>query len=281
MPPNTGEFSFQDLESTFDWRSLDSKFAQPSQQSAARTSYWDWDDNLFADESNAEEKKECGAYECDGYSDSYWEWTTVDQSSSVRNVSEEIDKHDLLRRILLEEEIRQCLMVDRVVKQLVEDSNRDKCEIIECVDENDWHSEEAERYWYCGEEGSCVGEVRLDLKVECIEKRLLADANKRTCAQDGALCDNINVTEGSDNGYWDWDEEDVSCSEAHLIGEFCNELDKQEWLSKIVLEEEIRRRLVVGNIEKCLLRDARMQAHACKENEIKVNHNGCNEYWSR
>lgn len=276
MPPNTGEICFEDLESTFDLRTLDSKLSLPLQQSAEGTDFCDWDDNVVVNVISAEdEKDECQSNECRAESDNYWDWRSRDESSIAPDVSVEIDKEGFIERILLEEEIRQCLMVDRIEERLVEEEKRRKCEIVECSDVNDCHGEESERYWYWGDVNGIRGEVRLDLKVESIEEGLLADADNRNNGRNGVSCDNVNGSKVSVSNYWDWEEEDVVPN-----GECIEKCSKEELLDRIVLEEKIRRRLMVENVEKSLLREARIKEEEVKECERAVNVSECDDYWS-
>mmetsp|Transcript_62262 Transcript_62262/g.73755 ORF Transcript_62262/g.73755 Transcript_62262/m.73755 type:complete len:278 (+) Transcript_62262:335-1168(+) len=276
MPPNTGEICFEDLESTFDLRTLDSKLSTPLQQSSEGFNFCDWDDNVVANGINAEDEKEdCQSAECRAESDNYWKWSSRNESSIAPDVSEEVDKEGFIERILLEEEIRKCLMVDRIEKRLVEDEKRRKCEIVECSDVNDCHGEESERYWYWGGGDIIRGDVRLDLKVNSIEKVLLADADNRNGVRNGASCDNVNGSGVRVSNYWDWEEEDAVTN-----GECLKKVNKEELLDRIVLEEKIRRRLMVENVEKCLLREARIQEQEVKECERIVNVSDCDDCWS-
>jgi len=281
MPPNTGEIAFDDLESTFDLSVLKDPKDFLIAYHAARfdtqiTANNDTDDCCI---DNPNDLNESSQDKDNEVSNTYWEWSpATEETNPVTPAPKEINKEEFINNIILEEEIRQCLMVERVEKRLVDESKRRNNDTMD-YDFNS-QNEAMEMYWNWAEDGR-IKEDCLELTVESIENRLVADAKSGLLAQQESKYELAShADEECGNEYWDWEEDNVVPVEVFPIEVLRKEVNKEELLRKILLEEEIRQGLMVTNIEKSLLKEARTRSEECKEYESEISKQKCAGYWS-
>mmetsp|Transcript_25282 Transcript_25282/g.30578 ORF Transcript_25282/g.30578 Transcript_25282/m.30578 type:complete len:288 (-) Transcript_25282:3-866(-) len=285
MPPNAGEIYFEDLESTFDPRTFDSKFITPTviQQSELSNSlgsnYLDWDDNTIVNGliRKEEENNECEKSETIETSESYWLWNTPDETAHVTAITKEINKEEFIKRVVLEEGIRKSLSAEHIVTQLVNEVKIYEKLSVEYDNADDFcNEEEMEGYWYWGD---FVKEapVGLELCVEHIERLLLTDAEMRGIVPNMTNYELSHHDRRDADAYWEWKEGNDICE-----GTFPFEkgLEKEEILSMIMLEEEIRQLFTVESIENSLISEAgRAREKESKERETVLDNNKRCEYW--
>mmetsp|Transcript_34140 Transcript_34140/g.41832 ORF Transcript_34140/g.41832 Transcript_34140/m.41832 type:complete len:279 (+) Transcript_34140:49-885(+) len=277
MPPNTGELSFEDLENTIDVKLLKNpEGLVPSYHATYFNITVNKDETKNQCKDVSSDLNETMQGKDDNFSDSYWEWPAKEDPVPVTDVTKEINKEEFLKKIVLEEDIRQCLSVEQIEKRLSNDTNSRKQEAV-LDDTRKSQNEDVENYWYWSD-GKNIKEG-LTLTVDAIEERIVADAKARLVEvnnKDYELANPADIENA--NGYWDWKEDKVVS--AKLPREAIQqEADKEELLKNILLEEEIREALTVKSIEKNLVKEMKMRGETCLQNEIEVNKDAV-DYWN-
>lgn len=147
MPPNVGQISFEDLESTLDLALLQNTKGLFTSDDTTSL-YVPLDFSIKKVSGNNDVRTRKNLTPDNEASDKYWAWNDECVVESTEEHQTEINKAEFIKDVLQEEERRQCLVIDATLKENVSKAHGD-------VVRSDFVDESSNNYWDWEEEKEC------------------------------------------------------------------------------------------------------------------------------